>query len=171
MRGRSLALSLLLVAGGAAACSDDGGSDADAQPYVDALAEELEGDDMTADEAECMAEQTIDAIGADFLADNDVEPEDLAGSEGPQDLDIEISEEQASGAAEAFVDCDISFAEGILGADASDEAVACVEDNLDEDLVVDALTAEYLGDSEESEELFGEAFGALQTECEEFLGG
>jgi hypothetical protein len=169
MRGRSLALSFLLLAGGAAACSDDGGTDA--QPYVDALAEELEGDDMTADEAECMAEQTIDAIGADFLADNDIEPEDLAGSDGPQDLDIEISEEQAEGAASAFVDCDISFAEGILGEDASDEAVACVESNLDEDAIVDALTAEYLGDSEESEELFGEAFAGVQTECAEFVGG
>jgi hypothetical protein len=169
MRGRSLALSFLLIAGGAAACSDDGGTDA--QPYVDALTEELEGDDMTADQAECMAEQTIDAIGADFLADNDIEPEDLAGSDGPQDLDIEISEEQASGAAEAFVDCDISFADGLLGLDASDEAVACVEDNLDEDVIVDALTAEYLGDSEESEEIFGEAFATLQTECAEFLGG
>ena len=169
MRGRSLALSFLLVAGGAAACSDDSGTDA--QPYVDALTEELEGDDMTDDQAECMAEQTIDAIGADFLADNDIEPEDLAGSDGPQDLDIEISEEQASGAAEAFVDCDISFAEGLLGADASEEATACVEDNLDEDVIVEALTAEYLGDSEESEEIFGEAFTALQTECAEFLGG
>ena len=170
MRGRTLALSILLVAGGAAACSDDDGTDA--QPYVDALTEELQADgEMTDEQAECMAERSIDALGADFLAENDITPEDMAGSEGPQDLGVEVSEEQARGAAEAFVDCDISVAEGVLGPDASDEAVACVEDNFDEDVFVDALTAEYLGESEEAEEIFAEAFGPVQAECGEFLAG
>ena len=40
-----------------------------------------------------------------------------------------------------------------------------------QEALLDALTAEYLGESEESEEIFGEAFTALQTECAEFLGG
>lgn len=171
MRGRNLALSILLVAGGAAACSDDGGTDA--QPYVDALVEELQDDGtLTDEEAECVAEGTIDALGADFLADNDITPEDIVDSEGPQDLGVDISEDQARGAAEAMItDCDVSFGASIAGEGASDEAVECINDNLDEDDLVDALTAEYMGDSEASDEQFEEMFGVVQTECGELLGG
>ena len=171
MRGRTLALATLLAVGGVAACGDDDGG-TDAQPYIDALAEELEADgEMSAEDAECMAEASIEALGADFLAENDVTPDDVAGSDGPQDLDVEVSEEQARGAAEAFADCDISIAEGILGPDAPDDAVACIDENFDTDTFVDALTAEYLGDSEESDEIFEGAFGELQAACGEFLGG
>ena len=173
MRGRSLALSILLVAGGVAACGDDDGG-ADAQPFIDALSEELQADEdapLTEDEADCVAEGSVEAMGVDFLVENDITPEQLAEAEGPQDLDVEVSEEQARNTAEALFSCDIDIAASMLPADASDEAVACVEDNLDIDVFVDALTAEYLGNPEESQELFAPVFEALDAECGDFVSG
>jgi len=172
MSGRHVITALFILTSiTVAGCSDDGG--ADAQPYVDALVEAFEddGDFATDDEAECVAEASVEAIGADFLEDNDISPEDLAESDGPQDLDIDISEDQARGAASALVDCDISWGALFAGDDASDEAIACIDENLDEDTLVDAGTAEYLGDEDEANALYGEAFAAIEEACADLFGG
>jgi hypothetical protein len=176
MRGRSLALALLVAAGPAVgACSDDGG-DGNAQPYIDALTESFldseEGEFApTEEQAECMAEKTVDAIGADTLEDEGITPEDVVDSDGPEDLGLELSEDQATEAARAFFDCDLSFAEAFAGADAADEAVECIDENLDEDRMVEAIAAQYQGDEEEADEIFGELFTDLSTECEEAFAG
>ncbi len=174
-----LALLLALVGVTVAGCSDDDGGNA--APYVEALSESMqESDDendfpLEADDADCVAERTIDAFGADFLEENDITPEDVAESDGPQDFDVEVSEEQARNAAEAFEGCDLPlaeiFAEIFAGEAPSDEAVACVDENLDTDAFVEALTQEYLGNADESEEISEEAFTPIQEECGELLGG
>jgi non-ribosomal peptide synthetase component F len=171
MRGR-FALLCLVLAAAVAACSDDGGG-ADAQAYVDALAAELADEESGLDEeaADCVAEASIDAIGADNLEDAGITPEDVAAADGPQDLDVDLSEEQARAAARSFIDCDIPFGEAFVGEDGPEEGIACIDENLDEDTVVDAYAAQYLGDQEESDRLFGELFTGLQEECGEFLGG
>ena len=169
---RTLAVVLLAFAAGA--CGDDGGG-ADPQPYVDALVEEFEdsgdGGDaaLSDDEAECAAEQTVEALGADELEDAGIEPEDLADADDPSDLDMDVSEAQARGAAEAFVECIDSVAELLAGEDAPDEAVDCIDDNFDEDEFVDALTLQYTGedDGEAADAVFEDLFEA----CGEFLGG
>jgi hypothetical protein len=175
MRGRNLALALLVAAAPAVgACSDDGG-DADAQPYIDALAEsfqeEEEGFAPTEEQAECMAEKTIDAIGADTLEEAGITPEEVVDSDGPEDLGLELSEDQATEAARAFFDCDLSFAEAFAGADAEEEAVECIDENLDEDLMVEAIAAQYQGDEETADEIFGELFTDLSSECEDAFAG
>ncbi len=175
-RSSFLALLLALVGVTVAGCSDDGGG-GDAAPYVEALTESLqEGADeddfpLEDDDAECVAERTIDAFGADFLEENGVSPEDVAESDGPQDFDVDVSEEQARNAAEAFEVCDLPIAEVFAGEGASDEAIACVDENIDLDVFVEALTQEYLGNAEESDEIFLESFTAIQEECGELLGG
>lgn len=175
MRGRTLAITLLVLAGPAVgACSDDGGGDA--QPYIDALTESFqeseEGEFAPTDEqAECMAEKTIDAIGVDTLEDADISPEEVVDSDGPEDLGLELSEDQATDAARAFVDCDLSFAEAFAGADAPDEAVECIDENLDEDRMVEAIAAQYQGNEDEADEIFGELFTDLGTECEDAFAG
>jgi hypothetical protein len=175
MRGRTLALSLLVLAGPAVgACSDDGGGDA--QPYVDALTESfLESEDgefaPTDEQAECMAEKTIDAIGVDTLEDAGISPEEVVDSDGPDDLGLELSEDQATDAARAFVDCDLSYAEAFAGADAPEEAIECIDENLDEDAMVEAIALQYQGEEDAADELFGELFEELGTECEDAFGG
>lgn len=171
MRRAFIAAVVLVLA--AAACGDDGG--ADAQPYIDALTEEFqdpedEGDvPLSEDEAECAAERTVEALGADELEDAGVDPDDLADASNPTDLDMEISEEQARGAAEAVVDCIESIPELLAGEDAQEEALDCIEDNFDEDEFVDALTLEYTGEDDgEAGDAF---FEELSEACAEFFGG
>ena len=178
MRARSLALSILLVAG-AAACSDDGGgSDGDAQAYVDALASTLDDEDEggpTAEQADCIAEETIDVIGVDTLEDEGITPEDVEASDGPDDLGIELSDDDATAVAQAFLDCDFSFVDALLASLApdasSDDLRACVEDSIDDDLVLEGMVASLQGDDERADELGQELFGAIGEACPELLGG
>jgi hypothetical protein len=172
MRGRTLGLSILLVAGGLAACSDDGGSDEDAQPFVDALVTSLqdeEGLGATDEQAECIAEQAIDTIGVDTLEEEGVTPEDVAESDGPEEL-VDLSESEAREIAEAFIDCDFDFASAFSGPDASAELVDCVEDNLDDDVIVEALTLQFQGDEDGADEVSTEMFATFQAECASLAG-
>lgn len=177
MRGRTLTLSLsiLLAAGGVAACGDDGGggASADAQPYVDALVESLleDQDDefgYDEDEAECIAEKAIDTIGVDTLEEEGITPEDVAASDGPDEL-VDLSSSQARRIAEAFPDCGVDFA-ALFAADAPEEARGCVEDNLDEDALIDAFALSLQGDDEAADAALSDIFGALQAECPELFG-
>jgi hypothetical protein len=174
MRGRSLALSILLVAGGAAACSDDGGgSDEDAQPYVDALVASLDDEDEggpTEAQARCIGERTIEVIGVDTLEEEGITPEDVADSDGPEDLGIDLSEEQARSIGESFVDCDVDFAALFAGPDASDELVACIDENMDADLIVDAFTEQFQGDEDAADATFEEAFAGVDEACNSLAG-
>jgi hypothetical protein len=172
MRGRTLALSILLVAAGVAGCGDDGGSDADAQPFIDAFATSLqdeEGAGATDEQADCIAEQAIDTIGVDTLEEAGVTPEDVAEGDGPEEF-VDLSEGDAREIAEAFVDCDFDFAAAFTGPDASDELVACVDDNLDEDAIVEALTLQFLGDEEAAGEASTEMFATFEEECASLAG-
>lgn len=172
MRRGTALLALLALAVTGVGCSDD--DDGAAQEYIDAVsASLLEDEEFPVDEeqADCVAETTVEAFGVDFLEENDVTPEAFAEAEGPQDLDIEVREDQARRAAQAFVECDLPLGEFFAGPDATDEAVDCVEENLDEEALVDGLTAEYLGDAAESEELIASSVADVGEACAELLAG
>lgn len=173
MRGRNLTLAILLLLGAAAVgCSDDGGSDADAQPYVDALVSSLQDSDgpgPTDEQAECIAERAIDAIGVDTLEDAGVTPEEVAESDGPEDF-VELSEDQARDVAESFVSCEFDFAAAFAGEDASQEAIDCIDENLDEDDLVDAFALQFQGREDEADAALGTVFGAVQAECASLFG-
>jgi hypothetical protein len=177
MRGRTLALSILLAVGGLAACSDDGGDSADAQPFIDALATTLEDEDEggpTAEQAECIAERTVEIIGVDTFEEEGITPEDVEGSEGPADLGLELSDDDATAVAEGFFDCGFSFVDSLLNTmapDASDELRDCVEDNVDQDVVVEGLALDLQGDEEASSASSEAFFTDLTEACPELLGG
>jgi hypothetical protein len=169
--------SVALVAFAFSACSDDSGGDGgNAQPYVDALSAEFqdpeeEGDSALSDaEAECAAEGTVNALGADELEDAGITPEQLAAANDPTELDMDISEDQARGAAEALVGCIDSIGVLLAGEDASDEAVACIDENFDEDAFIDALTIEYTGEDDEGAAVDA-VFGELGEACADAFGG
>lgn len=175
MRGRTIALAFLLLGGAAVGCTDDGGgSDADAQPYVDALASTLDEEDEggpTAEQADCIAERTIEVIGVDRLEDEGITPEDIEGSEGPDDLGIELSDDDATDVAESFVDCGFSLAAAFAGPDAPEEVVECLEGAIDDDVVVEGLALSLQGRDDEADAVSEELFGALAEACPEAFGG
>jgi hypothetical protein len=156
------------------ACGDDGGGE-DAQPYIDALTDDLQtpegaGDaGLSDDEAECAAEGTVEALGADELAAAGIDPDELADANDPTELDMEISEAQARGTAAARVGCIDSVAEVLAGQGAPDEAVECIDENFDEDAFVDALTLEYSGDDDG--EAAAAVFEDLDAACADSFGG
>jgi hypothetical protein len=171
---RRTATALVILAFAVTACGDDGGGE-DAQPYIDALTDEFQNpedaDDagLSDDEAACAAEGTVEALGADELASAGIDPDELADANDPTELDMELSEEQARGAAEALVGCIDSVAELLAGEEAPDEAVECIEENFDEEGFVDALTLEYTG--EDDGEAAAAIFEDLDAACADSFGG
>lgn len=166
-----------LLALGACGSGDDGSdssatSEAEAQPYVDALAAELaepsdEGDvAFTEHEAECLAVAIIDAAGAATLADAGVSPQELADADSLNDFDIDIDAEGRAALEDAAVECtDIGqlLAEGF--AEGAGFEANCLVEQIDEDafasLFVDQIVlgedAEPLGESELSRLVFESA--------------
>ena len=172
MRGRTITLVIVLAAGGVAACSDDGGSDEAAQPYIDAMVATIDDEDLggpTAEQAECIAERTVDLIGVDTLEEEGITPEDVEDSDGPGDLGIELSEDEAGDIAESFVDCGFSLAGVFAGSDASDELRACLDENLDQDVALEVLALQILGEDAEAEDLLVRLYGDLADACPELL--
>lgn len=172
--GHTALLTVLALAVTAVGCSDD--DDGDSQAYVEALSESLQGDEaegavLDQEQADCAADITIEALGGDFLEENDVTPAALAEADDLQDLDFELSEDQARGAAMAFVECDLPLGELFVGPDATVEAVDCIEEHLDEDVLVDGLTAELLGNTEEAAELLASSEVEIQEACADVLAG
>ena len=186
-------LTLLTLVLGATACSSDGddagdGGDGEstsegadggtassgADDYVDALVAYLTGDPttpLTEDEGRCMAEGIVDIIGADALTSSGVPPEQFA-EEGPDAIGTSATPEQAEAVAAAYVGCMDSpgaFLAAGMGA-TSDEAVACIEDNLDEaDLEAFIAAGILAGDDSDPPAEVLAMFQALAVACPEAM--
>jgi hypothetical protein len=164
----------VLVAVSLVACG--GGDDADAGPYVDSLTQEFQHPDeeggivLDGEYARCAAERTVDVIGADTLEDADVSPEEFAAADGPQDLDIDVSDADAHALAQVFTDCGASSSEMLLGPDAPAPLVECVDEHLDEDALVDLIAAMYQGNETEANAGFDELFNDLAEACPDAAG-
>jgi hypothetical protein len=148
-----LLLGAVLVAG----CSDDeGGGDSEkpeAAPYVEALRQSFTTQQpgevffaYSEDEATCIAERTVDALGLEFITENEITADELAAAPGLQSLGVTITEEQATDAAEAMSSCDISYGNLFTGGTGSEAVVACIDDGVDPDVVAEATAALYQGD-------------------------
>jgi hypothetical protein len=154
-------LPALILAGAllVTSCSDDGGDDADgagddpaAAGYADARAAGLATRDegelfvFTEEEARCIADLEIEALGTDFLVDNGVTADELGAAPSLGELGVALSQEQAEAAADAVARCDVSFGRLFTAGIASEEAIACIDDAVDPEVVVAATVTRYLGD-------------------------
>lgn len=150
--------------------SDDGGSDTtesegssgESNEYVDTLAASMvEGEDeLTLDEetATCVATAIVDLVGVDALEEAGVSPDDLAAAEGFGDLDVELPDDATNQLGAAIGECEVaepmrpllvdSFVSG-LGVELEPEARACLEENIDDEGVGNALGAVFVDGSEE----------------------
>ena len=150
MTPRRLPTAALLVAValfGVAACSDsdsEGGSDEERQEYVDALVASAEEESGLDDEqTQCVAESFVDGYGAAELADADVTPEDMRDAGGPGELGLDFSDAQRDDFYERLTGCmdvrSLMLDAFTDGAEAPDEVRACLDDQLDDDLLRDFL--------------------------------
>lgn len=168
-------VAVLVLALGAAACSDsDGGAGAASsgkgKEYAEALATSLteDGSPISESDARCTADGMVDAIGVDQLEEVGP-PEDFAAGDGAVD-DLELSEAEATGVYQAIDDCmgAKDFVLSSFAADMSDEAVACVDENLSDELVKDFFVSMFQGQEElqANSELMSEMMDAF-TPCME----
>jgi hypothetical protein len=188
---------LLLVLGGVAACGDDDAdtsSDTDGdtparsetsddlrQEYVDAIVAIADDEDDEAFPPEarlCVAESFVDAFGAEEMREAGVEPEDIAGDVGgPGELGLDFSDEQSAAFYDQMSGCmDLRslIVEGVLGAESElpPEAVACLDENLTDDLLERFFVTGFTqGDAgfEDNPELEAE-FNDAVTPCMELSG-
>lgn len=187
---------LLLVVGGAVACGGDdddsdtssgsgddtteatgstGSSDDLRQEYVDAVVAIWDDDDegFSADARTCVAESFVDAYGVEELEAADLTPDDIAESDaaGPGDLDLDLSDEQRASFSDRMTGClDLRALVGeVLGADGElpPEVVACLDENLTDDLLVEFFTTGFTeGDAGfEDDPALEEEFNTAVSPC------
>lgn len=155
-----LAIAALL----AGACGDDGGEDAGGgdDEYVQAMAASMreDGELPFADgDVDCLAGEFVGALGgAERLEADGITPEELRSDDGLEDLGLELGQDEADGIAAAFGSCEVSLAELVLaeaGEEVPAEVRACVEENLDEDVLAEffatVLVDEQTGDEPPAE--------------------
>jgi hypothetical protein len=147
MRRMMLAVTMVATCGLPAACGDDdgGGSggesgSAEGQEYVDAIVASNDGSELTDEENECFARAFVDAVGVEELQAA-VSPDEIRANPEttPQEFGITLDDDQA----DAFwndvnecMDVRAAFVEGMTeGEDVSEEAVNCLEDAIDDDLL------------------------------------
>lgn len=161
-----------------AACGDDGSS-ADAQPYIDAVVDDLtsDGGGPTEEDAECIGEAIVGAVGADTLEDRDITPDDFAAADSFADLDTGVDADDLRSELESgLADCDLgdSFADLLLSefpVEITGDDRQCVVDALDDnDELPNALAAGFVGE-ESDESAFESALAGSLAECPEVLGG
>jgi hypothetical protein len=152
----SVAVAALVLAG----CGDDDDSAADdrTDEYAAAMAASMAEDDdlpFEQQDIDCLSVEFVEALGgAERLEAEGIEPEDLRGDDGIDELGLDLGEEEAEGIAAAFGNCDVSLAELVLaeaGDDVPPEVRDCVEENLDEDVLA-RFFAQVLVDDDASED-------------------
>ena len=147
----------------ASACGGDSEPERD-QALVDALSSEIlsDGDGFTTDQAEadCVAEGTYDAIGADRLAEVGI----TVDSPDPSAADLTEAEiDELVDAVFGCVDMKASFAASIAGDDLSEDDATCIADELGDDGLKE-LTKQGLS---ADEDIITEEFIALITSAAE----
>jgi hypothetical protein len=182
MRRMMLAVAVLAMGAAGAACGgddNDGGgsgesSSEEGQEYVDAIIASNDDSGLTDEENQCFARAFVDAVGVDQLQDA-VTPEEIRENpeSTPEEFGITLDEDQGDAFWEDVNDCmDVraAFVEGITeGEDLSEEAVNCLEDAIDDNLLKRIfLTSLIEGEAalEEDQELTSDLF-AVFSECPE----
>lgn len=159
------------ISGGTAG-ADDSTAEEQRQAYIDAIVQASEeDDDLTSEQVTCVAESFVDGYGAEAIADAGVSPEDVASDEieGPADLGLEFSDEQAASFYDRLTGCmDVRalLIEALAGGAGDVPGVAdCLDERLTDDLIERVVT---IGYTEGEEGL--DATPGLAAEVEEALG-
>lgn len=185
MRSTSIRVAALAAAAAllAAACGDDDSgsgpelNDREAA-YADAIAQTYQESseapaEVSDEQASCIASSIVSVVGVERFEDADVEPEDISA-----DIDLDetfggLGEEEATDIGGAIGDC-IDLQQLVIdgiGTDLPDEAVECLRENLDEEVIQEFVVASLVaGGDEVSSDVQTRMLSVLQ-ECPEALGG
>ncbi len=111
--------------------------------------------------AECVAQALVDAIGAERLEASGVTPEDFVATGSLEEIDLGL-DPSAAPAMQADLEACPSLVE-LFGeaADASDEEIACVSENLSQEQIAELFAVQFTGGTP-SQELI-DAQGATQA--------
>lgn len=159
--GAACAAALLL-----AACGSDGGSGADSavgQALVDELMSDSDSPLTGEEEARCMAGDIVDNIGEDRLADLGVTADSVAAIE-----DVDFSDDEQETVIDALFDCvDVRAAMAEeMAVDFGEEGATCLADNLDEDLLREAMGTGFADADAEPSEGFLQGMLDVAAECD-----
>jgi hypothetical protein len=121
---------------------DDSGETYEADDYVDALVDDIGGDD---EGAECVARALVDAIGTDRLEASGITPEDFVATGDLNEIDLGL-DASAAPALQADLEACPSLVD-LFGeaADASDEEIACVGDNMSQAQIAELFAVQFTG--------------------------
>jgi hypothetical protein len=158
-----------------AACSDadddsaSGGSSKDRETYVDALAGALDDPALDADARQCFAASLVDTIGVATLSDK-VDVDEIDADFSPTDFGIDIDQEQGDQFYDRLSDCvDVrALFIGSLsaGQELPEATLACLEDNIDDDLVKRIIVASFTqGAAAADDPELASEMNAISTEC------
>ncbi len=129
-----------------AACGNDeeAASQAISKSIMDSNDENFE---VTKEEADCVGDGLVEKIGVDKLTEYDILTEDLESSGGIND--VEMSRADAESAADVMADCaDIKQVFTNAMGELPEEAQACVDENLDDEVIHEFLVAIFMNDQE-----------------------
>jgi hypothetical protein len=147
---KTLALALVGLLGLAACGDGGGGSDADEEAYVDAIAAKIYNPTFSGDERRCVAGAFVDATGLDVLSDA-VTPEEI--TENPdaelEAYGIELTDERAQALYDGMSEC-VDIREALVGSMAAEhgmspDAQACLGDAFDDALLRDLMVTGVAG--------------------------
>jgi len=163
-----LAIGLLAIG-----CGDGDDDEVDAQPYIDATVEDLDDDDfpLGEEQAECMATTVVEAVGADRLEDEGIDPEEFGAADSFAELDIELEDDAVEQMGEDIVACDLGGAlveafAAEVGGKLSDASLECMVDGLDDEELGRALALGFVdGDDPEAQAQVGNAVLAGIATC------
>lgn len=170
MRRFGTAAAVLVLALGAAACSDSdgGGDDASSergQEYVDAIAQAIGvAPGVPAERTECIAGAFVQGIGVDGLEDRGT-PEDFADRNASVG-DLTMDESQAEAAYEHLGTCsdprELLVQSVVSSMDLSDEGDTCVDDAVDDDAARESFMMRFQGtDAQQPSEAMEETTAAV----------
>lgn len=148
--------------------SGGGGISADEQAYVDAMLSTLSGDDeLTPDQAHCVATAMVRGIGVDTLRQNGVTPESIRDEGAGWEPPFPLSQQQARAIAAGFAGCvDLRalIVGEIAGPDLTADQRACLERELPVDALIDLMALGLMAgdDAEPGPEAFAPLLAAYE---------
>jgi hypothetical protein len=141
---RAAAIALLLALTACGGSDDDRAADAVAKSLMEESGETFE---VTQEQADCVGDGFVERIGVDQLQEYGVITDDLEASDS---VNVKMSQEDAEAAAAVLVECtDASqlFRDAVFsGEEVPEEAQACLDDALTDDLIEAFFAATFTQD-------------------------
>jgi hypothetical protein len=143
---------------------DSGGSDAGADEYAAALADDMRADDqapaLDGTQLACFTHAVVDAVGADRMAAAGISPDEFVAADNVSDLDVDVPASAVDDLGQGIAACDIA---GLLeddvvlssfvdefGFELAPEGAACLKEQMDDQALADAVAEVFLNSSGDS---------------------